>query len=209
MQFLGHAGLWLGVLLLPAVALGQQGTHAEGKDPTTQPALPRAGDTAPDFELKAVDGKAHKLSDYKDKIVVLEWWNQDCPFCRGVSAEAKSLAERYQPKDVVWLAIDSTYNQTAEKDAKFAEEKKIPYPILMDSDGKVGQSYGAKTTPHVFIIKKGRIVYSGAFSTSPQESKDKTKYRGYVGETLLAVVSGLDVPTSYVEPWGCSVKYKK
>lgn len=181
----------------------------EKKSPTTQPTTPKVGDAAPSFELKALDDKTHRLADYKDKIVVLEWMNQGCPFSRGTCPKAKAIDEKYREKGVVWLAIDSTHNQTVEKNAKYVTDNKIPHPVLMDTDGQVGRRYGAKTTPHVFIIRDGKIVYAGAFDNDPDRSKPKTEYRGYVDEALDALLAGKPVPVASTDPWGCTVKYKE
>ena len=170
----------------------------------------KIGRPAPDFELESCAGKAYKLSDYKDKIVVLEWINQDCPWSRKALPALKAAAEKYDKQGVVWLAIDSTHYQTAEKNAKYAKENELPYPILMDSDGKVGRRYGAKTTPHMFIINKGKLVYMGAHdSQKPGGRRKQPEYRSYVEEALDAVLAGKQVPSPATEPYGCTVKYKK
>jgi peroxiredoxin len=172
----------------------------------------KVGEAAPDFELKGADGKMYKLSQFKDKTVVLEWLNQDCPFsnCKtGVGPKSKALAEKYKAKGVVWLGIDSTYGRTAEKEADYIKENNIPYPILLDSDGAVGHKYGATNTPHMFVIHQGKVMYAGAFSTHPQSPEAKSDYRGYVDEAVSAVLAGKEVPVSSVKPWGCNVKYKR
>jgi peroxiredoxin len=213
------AALTAGVLFC-SVALAQEAarpkddpgaTGTQGQRTTGAPAAPKVGDAAPDFELKGVDGKTYRLADYKDKIVVLEWMNQDCPFsnyAQGAGPRIKALSEKYKEKGVVWLAIDSTHYQTAEKDAAYAKENKIPHPVLMDSDGKVGRAYGARTTPHVFVLNKGKLAYSGALDNNPRHEKNKPDYRGYVDEALGALLAGKEVPLASTESWGCSVKYK-
>lgn len=159
------------------------------------------GKPAPDFELKGSDGKTYKLSDYKDKTVVLEWWNQDCPVCKKYLPTMKELAKKYAEKDVAWLAIDSTHYQTAEKNKEFAEKHSIEYPILMDSDGKIGRYYEARTTPHMFVVHKGTLVYDGAI--------DDQGERNYIAEALDAVLADKPVPLAKTKPFGCSVKYAK
>jgi len=163
------------------------------------------GQPAPLFELTATDGKTYRLADFRDKIVVLEWWNQDCPFCVAAMPTMKKLSTKYAEKGVVWLAIDSTHYQTAEKDAEAKKENKIPYPILMDTDGKVGRKYGARTTPHMFIIQKGTLVYSGAIDNG---GRGKRATRNYVAEVLDALLAGKEPPIRTTKPYGCSVKYK-
>jgi peroxiredoxin len=118
----------------------------------------------------------------------------------------KELHKKYSEKDVVWLAIDSTHYQTAEKDAKYKKEKEIPYPILMDADGTVGRTYGARTTPHMFVIDKGTLVYSGAIDNGSPRQRGS---RNYVAEVLDALLAGKDVPIDTSKPYGCSVKYAR
>jgi peroxiredoxin len=189
-----------------------EASFAQGAD--EKPAKPddglKIGRSAPDFELRSCAGKEYKLSDYEDKTVVVEWINQDCPFSVGACPKMKEMAEKYAKQGVVWLAIDSTHYQTAEKNAKYAKEKELPYPILMDSDGKVGRRYGAKTTPHMFIINKGKLAYMGAHDNrKPGGPRQQPEDRSYVEEALDAVLAGKEVPSPVTEPYGCTVKYKK
>jgi len=112
---------------------------------------------APDFKLKNYDGKEVKLADYKGKIIVLEWFNQECPFVKyhyEKTPTMKNLAARFKDKKVVWLAIDSTNHQKTEKNKKYAEKNKILYPILDDRSGKIGRAYKAKNTPHMFMRRR-------------------------------------------------------
>ena len=113
------------------------------------------GSKAPDFTLTNYDGNTVSLADYKGKIIVLEWFNYECPFVRYHYEKAKTMIElpdKYKDRGVVWLAINSTKHLTTEGNKEFAEKFKLGYPILDDRSGKVGHSYGAKTTPHMFII---------------------------------------------------------
>ncbi len=168
------------------------------------------------FTLPNQDGKEVKLSDFteKGKIVVLEWFNYDCPFVKAhYTAEAmtmKKLAEKYtKDKNVVWLAINSTHYAEAQDDQSFIREHKLPYPILVDKDGKVGKLYKAMTTPHLFIIDtKGRIVYRGAIDNAPLGKKpEKEAYVNYVEKALDELLAGKAVSTPQTKPYGCSVKY--
>ncbi|MFQ5805534.1 MAG: redoxin domain-containing protein [Phycisphaerae bacterium] len=188
------SGLCLVWLLVSASAVGQ--ARAPKGAQTSEVAKP-----APDFELRACDGRTYQLSDHKDKIVVLEWWNQDCPVTRHYTPTMKALATKHTEKGVIWLAIDSTHYQTAAKDAEYHRKHGIPYPILMDTDGKVGRLYDARTTPHMFVINKGVIAYNGAI--------DNRRDRNYVAEALAAVLAGKEVSLALTQPFGCSVKYGK
>lgn len=192
---LGMVGLL--ALASSAVAL-QDDKKPESKSPV------EIGKDAPAFELKGIDDKTYKLSDYKDKVVVLEWCSKDCPFSnnkQGYLTKMLTLQKKYDGK-VVWLGIDSHNAHTAKDVKEFAAAEKIPYPILMDTDGTVGRKYGAKTTPHIFIINKGKLVYMGA----PRDNKDES--RQYVADALDAVLAGKDVPLATTTSWGCTVKYR-
>ncbi|MBW7903954.1 MAG: redoxin domain-containing protein [Phycisphaerae bacterium] len=189
------AGAGLLSLALAGLAMAQEaagGTSAKKAE---------IGKAAPEFDLKDCCGKAVKLSDYKDKIVVLEWWNNECPWCVKAMPQMKQLNEKYGSKGVVFLGVDSTAAHKPEGVHKAREDHGVQYPILMDTDGKVGRAYGAKTTPHIFIINKGTLVYAGAHY-------EKDGSRDYIAESLDALLAGKAVPVAETKSYGCSVKYK-
>jgi peroxiredoxin len=169
-----------------------------------------AGNKAPEFTLANYDGKTISLSDFKGKIIVLEWFNYECPFVKYHYEKANTMVElsnKYKDKNVVWLAVNSTGHLTTEKNKDFAEQHKLSYPILDDRSGKVGRAFGAKTTPHMFIIDaKGNIVYNGAIDDSPL-GKKKEGVINYVDNALTELTAGKEVSTPSTEPYGCSVKY--
>lgn len=166
----------------------------------------RIGKTAPQFTLTDCEGKQRSLSDYEGKIVVLEWINKGCPFSVKANPTMVKTAEKYKDRDVVWLAIDSTHFNEASDNVEYVRKKKIPYPILMDGDGKVGRTYDAKNTPHLFVIdKKGVLVYSGAIDNR----RTKQGYRNYVGEAIDLLLEEKPVEVSKTRPYGCRVKYKE
>lgn len=179
--------------------------------PTTakegEPQAAKIGETAPDFTLKDADGKEHKLSDLKDKTVVLEWLNQECPYSVRALPVVRKLHEEFTARGVVWLGIESTHWRKAEDNRKYAKDQKLAYPILMDNDGKVGRLYGAKTTPHVYVIHQGELVYAGALHDDAGGKKPESEVRNYLKEALEAILGGKPVPLAETTPWGCSVKY--
>jgi len=163
---------------------------------------------APAFTLEDVDGKKVNLSDFADKIVVLEWANPGCPIWLRVhkAGTFRTLAEKYKDKGVVWLAINSTHTSDREKNRKFAEAERLPYPYLDDRAGTVGKAYGAKTTPHMFVLdKNGRLAYAGAIDNDPSGRKEKPL--NYVDQALTELLAGKAVSVPKTEPYGCSVKY--
>lgn len=168
---------------------------------------------APAFTLMDQDGKSVSLSDYAGKIVVLEWINPQCPFVayhyRDDVRTMPRLAEKYAPKGVVWLAVDTTYNWTSEKSKAFRDEHKLPYPILDDRKGVVGLAYQAKSTPDMFVIDPdGVIVYSGAIDNAPLgKLKPDATAVNYVQKALDELQAGKPISTPQTKSYGCSVKY--
>ena len=173
------------------------------------------GDTAPDFTLTDTDGKEHRLASFLDegKTVVLEWFNPDCPFIVKHHKKNPTMNEAYaQVKDhgVVWLAINSNakgkQGYGLERNRKAVQEYEIPFPVLMDPSGEVGLSYGAKTTPHMFIITpEGTVAYNGAIDDDPSVAKlGKTNH---LLAALHDLFQGNDVKVAETRPYGCSVKY--
>jgi len=168
---------------------------------------------APEFTLKNYDGNEVKLADYKGKIVVLEWFNYECPFVKYHYEKAstmKDLAARYKDRNVVWLAINSTNHLETAKNKDFADKYEIPYPILDDRSGDVGRAYDAKTTPHIFIIDtKGNIAYNGAIDNAPLgKVPEGEKLVNYV-DKALEELAPKPVSIAKTKPYGCTVKYKK
>jgi peroxiredoxin len=173
------------------------------------------GTKAPDFTLKDTDGKEHSLYEYLDdcKFVVLEWFNPDCPFIKKHHANHQTmneLAAAYGDTTVQWLAINSgapgKEGAGLERNQKAVKEYKIPYPVLLDESGEVGNAYGAKTTPHMFIIASdGTVAYAGAIDDD--RSADKLGNTNYVADALAELTKGKAVSVPDSRPYGCSVKY--
>ncbi len=191
----------------------QQRLRRAVRDRAGQTARPqRRGRKAPEFQLTSFNGQKVRLSDYKGKIVVLEWFNFECPFSRyhyEKTSTMADLAKKYKDKGVVWFAVNSTSHTTAAANREFAKKHKVPYPILDDTSGKVGRAYGARTTPHIIIIDKdGYIAYNGAIDTAPlgQVKGDAGKIN-YVDKALAELTSGQNVSTPATPPYGCSIKY--
>lgn len=172
-----------------------------------EPAV-RIGQPAPDFTLLDCEGNKHTLSDYKDKIVVLEWVNQQCPWSVKAVPVVKEIRGKYAKDSVVWLGIESTHNRKPEENIQYAKDHELGFPILMDNDGRVGRLYQAKTTPHLYVINKGKLVYMGALHNNQQGPRQESEVRHYVDEAIRAVLDGKDVPVAETTAWGCTVKYK-
>jgi peroxiredoxin len=179
---------------------------------------PAVGSAAPDFSVSDSKGKTQSVSQYKGKYVVLEWFNPECPFVKKHygSGNMQKLQEEFTGKGVVWLVIDSNApgmqgNLTSEQaNAKMAEWKTHSTALLLDPDGKAGQIYGAKNTPHMFVINpEGKIIYEGAIdSKATPNPADIASSTNYVKVALDESLAGKPVTTSSSRPYGCSVKYK-
>ena len=169
------------------------------------------GKPAPAFTLKDSAGKDVSLSDFKGKVVVLEWMNPGCPVCRGKMEDgsvAKMMADsKAITPDVAFLFINSTA-ATANKPAESGEylaKNKITAPALIDGDGMVGHMYGAKTTPHCYVIdSKGVLAYAGAIDDDAGKNS-----KNYVVNAIQALKDGKDVSPATTKPYGCGVKYGK
>jgi len=190
--------------------LGGMAVRAAEKSekPEQPPTGVRPGDRAPDFALKNQDGKEVKLSDYKGKIVVLQWFNEDCPFIQR-HYEAKTftaLSDKYADKGVVQLAIDSTGASTPADNQKWVSSHALKFPILQDRDHKVAKAYGARTTPHMFVIDKdGKVAYTGAIDNDPEG--DKTDRTNYVAQALDELLAGKSVSKPETKSYGCGVEH--
>ena len=204
-------------LLLAAALLASAPVAASPQ--AAPPAVSVVGKAAPDFTLTDLDGKEVKLSSFKGKTVVLEWFNPGCPFVKKSHTVGSLIdtAKKHTDKGVVWLAINSNAegkqgaDPQANKDA--AKTWKLSHPILRDADGKVGKLYGATNTPHMFVIdKKGTVVYAGAIDNSPdgeKKSAEGGKVINYVDDAVAAATAGKKVAVASTQAYGCSVKYAK
>lgn len=175
------------------------------------------GQPAPAFTLTDTAGRTVSLADFKGKHVVLEWVNPGCPFVQkhydagNMQATQKGAAER----GVVWLAINSTatssrdYLAPAALASWMSNHKAAATATLMDVDGKAGRAYGARTTPHMYVIDpQGRLVYAGAIDSRPTANPaDIRTATNYVNQALADALAGRPVATPVTQPYGCTIKY--
>ena len=180
-------------------------------------AMATIDEKAPDFELQGADGKTYKLADFKGKHVVLEWVNFGCPFVRKHydSGNMQQLQQTYTDSGVVWLSISSSapgkqgHYEGAALQAQLQTEKVAHTAYLIDADGKVGKLYGARTTPHMYVISpEGKLVYAGGIDDIKSASiADIAKATNYVAAALRRGLAGLEITQKTSAPYGCSVKY--
>ena len=174
------------------------------------------GKPAPDFTGTDINGKTVKLSDYAGKIVVIESYNSDCPFCNNhyKTGAMQALQTDLAAKGVVWLIVNSVNpknmsHRTPEQAQKEMADKKITaIAWIDDSSGVIGHLYGMETTPQMFVIDKaGTLVYNGAIDDKADPSHDPKTARNYAREAVDEMIAGKPVAVSQTKPYGCSVKY--
>jgi|SaaInl4_100m_RNA_FD_contig_41_2591293_length_992_multi_9_in_0_out_0_1 peroxiredoxin len=149
------------------------------------------------FDLKDLDGKSFKSADFKDKYIVLEWTESGCPAVKPLykAKKVQKLVAEYKAKDVQWFSVCSTKHNTIEGLKKFTKQYGVEHKILADFDGKVGKRFGAKRTPHVFIMKNGKVLYQGAFD-------NRRSGENYVKKALDELLANKEVSTPRTKPYG-------
>jgi peroxiredoxin len=185
--------------------------------PPIQAADVAIGEKAPDFTAADSNGKSHTLASYKGKIVVLEWLNHQCPFVKKHygSGHMQELQKTYTGKGIIWLSVISSapgkqgYSTPEQANSVTKEKGAAPTAVLLDPQGTVGKLYGAKTTPHMFIINAdGVLVYNGAIDDTPStDLGDIATAKNYVQSALDELLAGKPVSEATSQPYGCSVKY--
>ncbi|MDP1899492.1 MAG: thioredoxin family protein [Rubrivivax sp.] len=175
------------------------------------------GQPAPAFSAVDTGGKTVSLADFKGKPVVLEWVNPGCPYVQKHyhSANMQGTQRAAVARGVVWLAINSTaadhgdYKTPATMAQWMHAQQAAATATLMDSDGKIGRAYGARTTPHLYIVDaSGALVYAGGIDDKPSaDPADVARATNHVKAALGEVLAGKPVSTATTRPYGCSVKY--
>ena len=181
-------------------------------------AAPAVGQMAPDFTLTDTNGKPVKLSDFRGRHVVLEWVNPGCPYVRKHYDSGNMPATQAEAvaKGAVWLAVNSTekasgdYMAPARLVAWLQERKAKPSATLMDEEGTAGRAYGARTTPHMYIVDpQGKLAYAGGIDSIPSSDiEDIRKATNYVRQGLAEALAGKPISAATTRPYGCSIKYK-
>ena len=176
------------------------------------------GEKAPDFSEVDAKGETRSLQDYKGQWLVLEWFNKDCPYVKKHygSGNMQALQKKYTSEEINWLTVISSakgkqgYLEPAQA-LEVAESHNLSAsaPFLLDADGSMGRAYGAKTTPHMFIINpEGKVVYAGAIDDNDSANPAVIpQSANYVAAALDASLNGGDVAVASSRAYGCSVKY--
>jgi peroxiredoxin len=178
----------------------------------------RVGAQAPVFTATDSRGHGQSLGQYKGKYVVLEWHNQGCPFTRKhyVSGNMQNLQKEWTAKGVVWFTVISSapgmqgYVTPPQENTYMSQMHAAPTAALMDSDGRLGHLYNAKTTPQMFVIDPaGKVIYTGAIDDKPTpDVEDIRRADNYVTDALTAAMAGKPIAVPYTRSYGCSVKYR-
>lgn len=181
---------------------------------TTASKAAEVGQPAPGFTLKDLDGETYSLADLKGKTVVLEWFNPGCPYVVGAyeGGPLATMVAEAQEKGVVWLAINSgapgKQGHGVEVNREARSSWSMPHPILLDEDGAVGRSYGAKVTPHMYVINpEGVLTYAGALDNAPRNKVPESGHIAFTHDAITATLAGEPVRASKTQAWGCTVKY--
>ena len=198
---------WLKFAILAAAGLAAGGAAAQAV----------VGQAAPAFAVTDTQGRSVKLADFKGKHVVLEWVNPGCPYVQKHynSGNLPATQKSARAKDVVWLAINSTavdhydYRKPDDLSAWLKSKDSAMTATLMDADGKVGRAYGARTTPHMYLIDpQGKLLYAGAIDSIPSANvADLKTATNYVNQALGEALAGKAVSKPTSQAYGCSVKY--
>jgi len=206
---------WLGLggaAALCVLAVGQPAVTS-----TAAAGEPEIGVTAPDFTGRDTAGAIHRLSDYRGKTVVLEWTNHQCPFVAKHygSGNMQALQKESAAAGIVWLSVISSapglqgHVESAEANALTDSRDAAPAAVLLDPDGTIGRLYGAKTTPHMYVVNpEGALVYKGGIDDRPTADRaDIAGATNYVRAALADLAAGRSVETPVARPYGCSGKY--
>ena len=183
----------------------------------TAPAMVKVGEAAPEFTGTDTEGRQHTLGDYRGKFLVLEWTNHDCPYVRKHYDAGNMQAQQQEAaaQGVAWLSIISSapgkqgHVSPAQADQLTTQRNAAPSAVLLDDGGEIGRLYGAKTTPHMYIIDpEGDLVYMGGIDSIASASPDDIgKATQYVRVALDEALAGKAIGTPVSRPYGCSVKY--
>jgi peroxiredoxin len=174
------------------------------------------GKPAPDFTATDINGKTIHLSDYKGKIVVLESYNSDCPYCHNQykTGAMQALQKDLAAKGVVWLLVNSvnpknfSYRTPEQAKKEMADEKMDVTAWIDDSSGKIGHLYDMQTTPDMYVINKaGVLVYEGAIDDKADPFHDPRTANNYVTDAVNALLADKSVAVAETKPYGCAVKY--
>jgi peroxiredoxin len=206
------------VLSLLFLAAFQQDARATNTGPADgTPVQTTSTDPAPAFTLPDTNGGTHSLADYRGQYVILEWLNYDCPFVRKHygAGNMQATQARWTEEGAVWLAIVSSapgkqgHFPNEVMNSRSEAQGGRQTAILIDEDGQVGRAFGARTTPHMFVISpEGEILYNGAIDNRPSPSPATIEgATNYVNQAMEEALAGRPISVATTQPYGCAVRY--
>ena len=159
-------------------------------------------DPAPDFELPDLQDNPHPLSNYRGKIVIINFWSAECPHSERTDRYLLTLLENWDGK-VVLLSVASNRNESAQMAAEAAIVRRVPQ-ILIDSEHVVADLYDALTTPHIFLLdRKGILRYRGAVDDITFRRREASRF--FLKDAVEALLEG-DLPAVNETPsYGCTI----
>jgi peroxiredoxin len=196
----------LSILGLSAALVAGLGAAAAAGDKDAKAA--KVGEKAPTWVAKDIKGKEWKSADFAGKIVVLDWVNPDCPVCKGAHKDGRiaAMIKELKSLDAVFIGVNSTHYMDAAKNEQALKDYGIEYPVLLDNEGTIGRAYGARTTPHLFVIDTtGVLRYQGAIDEGNPGQAGKINY---AVNAVKQIKAGETVSPENTKSYGCNVKYK-
>lgn len=162
------------------------------------------GQAVGDFELMDIVGTPHRLSQYRDSVVVIAFWSAECPVSADYDVYFHGLLDRYPEGQVIVLGIDSNVNYGKDEITKAMAEREVRFPVLRDADSTIADNFGALTTPHVFVVDpEGQLAYEGAVDDKTFRQRGATV--NYVDQALAALLSGDTPEVAQTQPYGCNI----
>lgn len=176
----------------------------------------QVGQPAPAFSGTDTAGKQVSLADFKGKYVVLEWVNPDCPFVKKHynSGNMQATQKHAAAKGWAWVSLNTSGAAADPKTAAtlgaWTKEQKATISNLVLDKGSIGRAYGARTTPHMYVIDPaGKLVYAGAIDSKPSSNPaDIPGATNYVIQAVDELAAGKPVSKPITQPYGCTVKYE-
>jgi peroxiredoxin len=170
------------------------------------------GDKAPDFNLPATNGKTYRLSDFKNKYLVVFFTCNHCPYVKGSDEVTRQTVEKFSSRDVRFVGINSNSMNTYEEDSfenmvKRMNVYKFPWIYLYDETQKIAKAYGALRTPHFYVFNEKReLMYTGRGVDSPRDTSRMTV--NDLDRALTELTEGRTVSVPVTNPIGCNIKWE-
>jgi hypothetical protein len=217
LSLIALASLGLFLTSVSANATGRFTSTEPTSHPKTKGVPPSAGSPAPTVTMTDTSGRSHSLASLRGRVVVLEWTNFECPYVSRHydSGNMQAVQRQAMAQGATWITIFSSapgkqgYQDGRGADYFTAQKNATPSYKILDPSGAVARAFGARTTPHMFVIDgRGSIAYAGAIDDQPRAVVPAgTPTRNYVLEAIAATTRGQTPAVRSVPAYGCSIKY--